>query len=384
MALGNFAGGFAEAFFAAKRQKQELQQREEERKLRTKLFELELRKAEMAQEQINRQQGAREQLSSLMAGQTPLQAAPGTILDPRGPMSLTDALADPEGFRAAMESGMFTGKDLLTFQREQRTQELLQNALGGGGLISEAGAMGGAGPGLELSAVKLDPAGRPMLDFSRREVVREVPSPDGLMMLQMDRQGRVVSSRPIGPAERQIRPQTPGQTALDTAFGKEAADFVAAGGFADVQKGLSQLEESIQELKKEGDLTGPARGSLPAFARLVLTPKSVAIQEQVEEVVQRNLRLVLGAQFTEREGERLIARAYNPRLNDEENAKRLQRLIGQIRTAAQAKQEAVEYFSRHGTLEGFKGKIWEMADFMRGLDEEEPAGSVIDFNDLPE
>ena len=88
-----------------------------------------------------------------------------------------------------------------------------------------------------------------------------------------------------------------------------------------------------------------------------------AAPEAVEEVVQRNLRIVLGAQFTQKEGERLIARAFNPRLEEPENAKRVRRLITQIRTAAQQKQAASDYFEANGTLVGFKGKRPSLSDF---------------------
>ena len=89
----------------------------------------------------------------------------------------------------------------------------------------------------------------------------------------------------------------------------------------------------------------------------------MSIQQGVEEVVQRNLRLVLGAQFTEKEGERLISRAFDPSLSEKENKKRVDRLLNQIEKAANAKQKAAEYFEKHGTLKGFKGTLMTMQDF---------------------
>jgi len=82
---------------------------------------------------------------------------------------------------------------------------------------------------------------------------------------------------------------------------------------------------------------------------------SVSAQEAVEEVVQRNLRMILGAQFTQKEGERLIERAYNPRLGPAENAKRLDRLITQLTTSAQATEQSARYFEENGTLAGSQG-----------------------------
>jgi hypothetical protein len=97
--------------------------------------------------------------------------------------------------------------------------------------------------------------------------------------------------------------------------------------------------------------------------RSLTNPQAVKTKNAVEEVVQRNLRLVLGAQFTEKEGERLIARAYNDRLDTQENAKRVNRLITQIKNAAETKADAIRYFEQNGTLTGWNGKLPSMSDF---------------------
>ena len=169
---------------------------------------------------------------------------------------------------------------------------------------------------------------------------------------------------------------TPGQKKLDETFAKDYSEYVAAGGYADVDKQLNQLREVKRMLdvssglvkpekgEKAYNLTGPMLGLLPESIQARTYPEAVAAKNAVEEVVQRNLRLVLGAQFTEKEGERLIARAYNPALDEKENAKRVGRLIGQIAQAAKAKQRASDYFEKNnGTLKGFKGKLWTPADF---------------------
>jgi hypothetical protein len=156
--------------------------------------------------------------------------------------------------------------------------------------------------------------------------------------------------------------QTVGGKEVDKKF---AADHVAfaTGGYADLVKQVGQLQEVSKALETEEGLTGPVVGNIPRGVRNVSNPRSVAVMEAVEEVVQRNLRLVLGAQFTEKEGERLISRAYNPVLPQAENKKRVDRLIKQIQSAAEAKLDASRYFMANGTLEGWKGKTWTMKDF---------------------
>ena len=188
---------------------------------------------------------------------------------------------------------------------------------------------------------------------------------------------RLSAVRDLVEKEKPVRPKDEGlseaQKAVDRAFGKDYADFVLAGGYSDVQKQLGQLKDVIGELKGTGTAEKPKgvsasgiSGVLPKSLRDIVASKGAAIQDTVEDVVQRNLRNVLGAQFTEREGTRLIERAYNPRQPETENIKRLNRLIVQIDEAAKSKAEAGEYYEKKGTLVGFKGKLYRSADdFLR-------------------
>tara|TARA_Y100000592_G_C5464196_1_gene315748 strand:+ start:211 stop:1641 length:1431 start_codon:yes stop_codon:yes gene_type:complete len=145
---------------------------------------------------------------------------------------------------------------------------------------------------------------------------------------------------------------TPGQQSLDKSFAESLNEF----NEADIRKGLTQLQEASNALENSDDLTGPVVGLLPKYFKDLLNPESSEVQEAVEEVVQRNLRLVLGAQFTEKEGERLISRAYNPRLDEKENKKRVDRLFQSIASAMNEKLSQRDYFQRNGTLVGYQYK----------------------------
>jgi hypothetical protein len=142
---------------------------------------------------------------------------------------------------------------------------------------------------------------------------------------------------------------TPGQEALDKEFGKSLVDF----NEPDVRKGLTQLREASEALGKSDKLTGPWVGSLPNFVGDRINPEGAKVREAVEEVVQRNLRLVLGAAFTQKEGERLINRAFNPALQEEENKKRVERLIQSIESAMNNKISQRSHFQKYGTLAGY-------------------------------
>jgi hypothetical protein len=149
---------------------------------------------------------------------------------------------------------------------------------------------------------------------------------------------------------------------------QDLVDFTIGGGFSDVQKGLSQLEIAKQTLQTqpEGRITGKLVGAQDDTGLLKYTnPAAQDTKEQVQEIAQRNLRLILGPQFTAKEGEALINRVYNPALPQSVNVKRLDLLQEQMTSAAKTKQEAVDYYNTNGTLKGFKGKLYNStSDFL--------------------
>lgn len=153
---------------------------------------------------------------------------------------------------------------------------------------------------------------------------------------------------------------TPLETKADELAAKELVAFNIGGGFSDAQKSLTQLDTAINQLETtpEGTITGTRFGYTPDWLKPMFDKEAVTVKDQVEEIVQRNLRLILGAQFTEREGTRLIERAYNPKLSQAENARRLKLLQQQIYDAASNKQQAYDYFQNNGTLKGFEGTLY--------------------------
>jgi hypothetical protein len=154
------------------------------------------------------------------------------------------------------------------------------------------------------------------------------------------------------------------EIAADKEFGKEYSVFVAGGGFADVTTNREKVRAVLEDLKRTGkdklNLTGTDVGALTWPNRIGLSlfnEKALNALETVEEVVQRNLRVILGAQFTEKEGTRLIARAYNPWLSEETNALRLERLLDSMDTQLEAKFDAIKWYEDNQTLRGFKGDL---------------------------
>ena len=160
---------------------------------------------------------------------------------------------------------------------------------------------------------------------------------------------------------------TPGWKKIDEAFADEYITWVGGTG-ADTAGNIAKLEDVLAKLESGEKLTGPIMGQLPDFLMAFLDPDAVGSREAVEGVVQRNLKAVLGAQFTEKEGEKLIKRAYNPTLGGAENARRLRVLTKQMNSALQSKNEMAQYFRDNGTLMGYKGRVPHVNDFWAALE----------------
>jgi hypothetical protein len=168
-----------------------------------------------------------------------------------------------------------------------------------------------------------------------------------------------------------------GVKAVDQKYAQDYLDWSQGGG-ADAAANSAQIKSVLDRFAAGEKLTGPSIGLAPDFFNALVNPEALGAKQAVEEVVQRNLRAVLGAQFTQVEGERLISRAFDARLKPQENAKRLRKLFLQMQTAAQQKQAMAEYYEANETLRGFKGKQPNMQDFYNALNAPDapPKGSV--------
>jgi hypothetical protein len=158
-----------------------------------------------------------------------------------------------------------------------------------------------------------------------------------------------------------------GFKAMDQSFGPIAVEWQTGGG-SDALSQLVKIEDVISRVDSGENISGGVTGFAPDLLRAIVDPNAQDAKETVEDVVQRNLRVILGAQFTAAEGERLVARAFNPRLSPEINRKRLQRLFTQMRLAAEQKQEMVNWFRTKGTLVGYDGRQPSMNDFYTAIE----------------
>jgi hypothetical protein len=161
----------------------------------------------------------------------------------------------------------------------------------------------------------------------------------------------------------------PGLEALDEAYAKDHLAWTRGGG-ADMAANVAQINTVLQKLQEGEQLTGPMIGMLSNMGLLgLVNPEAENAKEMVQEVVQRNLKTILGAQFAQKEGEQLISRAYNPLLPAADNARRLNKLYQQMEVARQQRQAMADYFNENYTLRGYQGPQPNIDDFYTALQE---------------
>lgn len=152
-------------------------------------------------------------------------------------------------------------------------------------------------------------------------------------------------------------PPSVGEKQVDTIFAKDVFVPWTTGKRADAIKNRGQIGSAITILERNPGITGgKIQKNAPDLALKNFYPDTYKLKQQVEEVVQRNLREILGAQFTEREGERLISRAFDVALRPEDNARRLRALAATMQEAIDLKDQAIAYFQDKRTLRGYKAK----------------------------
>lgn len=146
---------------------------------------------------------------------------------------------------------------------------------------------------------------------------------------------------------------TPAQEQADKKFADEYVAWRNTGGMPTLNRQLDQLQDALNLLRTNDTITGPVIGRMPKWIQQAIDPKGPDVKAQVEDVIQRSLRQILGAQFTQVEGERMIARAYDPEQQEQSNIGRLTRVIDELRGQGAAKEASSRWFEKTGTLQGY-------------------------------
>jgi hypothetical protein len=157
---------------------------------------------------------------------------------------------------------------------------------------------------------------------------------------------------------------TTAQKKVDEEFAKIASDYTLKGS-AQIESNLKNLDEKIRILDAgELNVSGPVIGTLGDAAMGAFAPDAASFISDIRDIVFQSLREKLGAQFTEREGNRLVNAAFNQYLDEERNVARLQRLYDTIDQAARAKQAAINYYQDNNTIAGYKAPVLTFSSLM--------------------
>lgn len=149
---------------------------------------------------------------------------------------------------------------------------------------------------------------------------------------------------------------------------KDYNEFVNAGGAQKMQNSLRQLDAAVTRLRKNPEiLSGFTRkipGSFGGLLQRNFNPELADLKQNIEKIIQQDLRPTLGAQFTEKEGEGLMQRSFDPALTPEQNLRKLEDEIKNLKSIASTRLAAMQHYEKNRNMRGFKGS--ENYDFSSG------------------
>tara|TARA_R100001086_G_scaffold200856_1_gene117056 strand:+ start:4034 stop:5122 length:1089 start_codon:yes stop_codon:yes gene_type:complete len=169
---------------------------------------------------------------------------------------------------------------------------------------------------------------------------------------------QIANTRMQGRKKAVLADLTPGEKKADEFFGKDSSEYYYGGGKATVEKNLGRLENAINVLEQNPELTGGTGTQIASIfgdkVEDIFNPEMVEVRDEIRSAIQGSLKQILGGQFTEKEAEAMFSRAFNPRLSAEENIRRAQSELNALQSMAASKDQAMAYFEEKGTLKGFK------------------------------
>ena len=156
--------------------------------------------------------------------------------------------------------------------------------------------------------------------------------------------------------------ETPTEAAVNAEFAKDYISFITQGGIEKMDGQISIIKDVISDLQKaqkEGrakEISGGVAGiaaKIPMVGELV-APEAVDIKERYESTVQMLLRQILGAAYTQIEGQGVMSRGYNPSLGIEYNLPRMKASLELLERQANLKKRAVRHYEKNRNLNTFR------------------------------
>lgn len=137
------------------------------------------------------------------------------------------------------------------------------------------------------------------------------------------------------------------------ALGKQAGEYLSKDR-PNLAANLPKVEKTLGILEDNPGLTGNWTQQLFGSTGATLySPDLKIAEESMQSAIQDTLRPTLGAQFTEKEGERIMNLAFNPGLPTEENKRRAKELQKVINNKIKFQDDLYNWIADKGTDEGF-------------------------------
>ena len=131
-------------------------------------------------------------------------------------------------------------------------------------------------------------------------------------------------------------------------------------GKAKSEEGIATLENVIRTIAENPELgfrsvsTFIPEGALGEEFVNLFKPQLGDVRDRIRGIAYQTLRETLGAQFTQREGERLVNTYFNPQLTDAQNIQRLNDFLVRLKEVKAAQEEVYEYYRDQSTIKGFE------------------------------
>ena len=171
---------------------------------------------------------------------------------------------------------------------------------------------------------------------------------------------------------------TEGEKVVDREFAKEYNKWTT-GGKADYEVNSKIFKEAIKDLEEGKVDTGPLEG-IGARTPIIRTDAR-AMEDRVRKAINSMLRATLGAQFTEKEGERIFAQTFDPFKSSEDNIRAMQLELDKIEKRKDAIEDMGSYYEKKKTLAGYNApKVKEEAEPAQEVERKTKDGRIAVFD----
>jgi hypothetical protein len=128
------------------------------------------------------------------------------------------------------------------------------------------------------------------------------------------------------------------------------------GGNSRAKANIDKLSSVAQDLRDKNLDTRTLVDLLPAasdWARKLVNPSGSDAVDRIRGVAYQSLREILGAQFTEKEGKNLVDTYFNPAMDEDTNAERLEDFVSTLSESYNAKNSMFDYLSKNESMVGY-------------------------------